>query len=258
MNKLRWRFAAAYCVLVAGLAVPALAQNADVKAKSPIYVYVGQWAIPRAGWVDMQKVASADDAMLQQALSAGTIIAYGNDENLVHQPDQPTHDDWWASNSLAGVLNMLDKFYKAGSSTTPVLGTATKHFDGIYVSRYYNWKPGTYKDAFTFGAYFKPKADAPADAVDTLSSSFLVPMLEKLMASGAIVEYDIDTEAVHTEAPGALWVFYTASNAEGIDKARQALMQTLQASPLTGQAVGSMMDMSAHRDYLTRTNATYK
>jgi hypothetical protein len=37
--------------------------------------------------------------------------------------------------SMAAMLNVLDKFYKSGTPTLPVLASATKHFDGIFVSR---------------------------------------------------------------------------------------------------------------------------
>jgi hypothetical protein len=258
MNKLRWSLAVSVCLLMAATVLPSVAQNAEVKEKSPIYIYVGQWDIPRAQWGEMEKADVADQPMLQQAMAAGTLIAYGSDTNLIHQPDQPTHDDWWTATSMAGVLNMLDKFQKAGTSGSPVLASATKHWDSIDVSRYYNWKPGTYKDAYSFGAYYKLKADAPSDAVDVISKSFIVPLMEQLMSSGAIVEYDIDTQALHSDAPGAFWLFYTSPTAEGIDKARQALMQSLKASPLNGPGFASMVDMQAHRDYLTRTNATFK
>ena len=239
------------------MATPVMAQT-EVKEKSPIYIYVGEWSIPRAQWGEMEKSESADQSILQSAMAAGTIIGYGFDTNLVHQPDGPTHDDWWAATSMAGILNMLDQFYKAGSSSTPVLSSATKHSDSIDVSRYYNWKPGTYKGAYTHGSTYKLKADAPNDAVDMLAKSFIVPLMEKMMAEGAIVEYDIDTQAIHTESPGTFYLFYTAPNAEGLDKVNQGLQQALKTNPLGGPAFDSMVDFTPHRDYLSRTNATFK
>jgi len=253
-KKLLWVVAG---LLLITVAIPGIAQS-EVKEKSPVYIYVGEWSIPRAQWGEMEKSETADQSMLQPALASGTIIAYGFDTNVVHQNDGPTHDDWWVANSMAGILNMLDQFYKAGSAATPVLTSATRHSDAIYTSRYYNWKPGTYKGAYTHGSTYKLKPDAPNDAVDLLSKSFIVPLMEKLMADGSIVEYDIDTEAIHTEAPGSFWLFYTTPNAEGLDKVNQALQQALKASPLDGPAFGSMVDFTAHRDYLSRTNATFK
>jgi hypothetical protein len=231
---------------------------AEVKEKPPMYSYVGFWNIPRAQWAEMDKSRAADQPVLDKALSSGTIVAYGDDTNLVHQPDGPTHDDWWSAMSMAGLLNVLDQFYKNGSSTSTVLSTATKHWDGIFVSRYYNWHAGTWKGAYTHGSYYKLKADVPDDAVAMLSKNLIVPLLEKMLADGTIHEYEIDTEAIHTEAPGSFWVFYIAANADGLDKVNAALRERMKSNPLGGPAFGSMTDFSAHRDYLSLTNATYK
>ncbi len=255
MNK-KALWAVAGLLLIA-MATPLLAQTEE-KEKSPIYIYIGEWSIPRAQWAEMEKSETADQGMLQSAMSAGTLVAYGFDTNLVHQPDAPTHDDWWVATSMAGILNMLDQFQKAGSSASPVLVSATRHSDSIDVSRYYNWKPGTYKGAYTHGSTYKLKADASDDAVGLLAKSFLVPFLEKMMSEGAIVEYDIDTEAIHTDAPGGFMLYYTAPNAEGLDKVNQGLQQMMKTSPLDGPAFRSMIDFTAHRDTLSRTNATFK
>jgi hypothetical protein len=260
MNRKLRRVFVGLCALImaAALTAPAQAQTSEVKEKPPMYSYVGNWAIPRAQWDAMEKADEADTKVLDKAIASGTIVAYGHDVNLVHQPDGETHDEWWSAMSMAGVLNVLEQFYKSGSPTTPVLESATKHWDNIYVSRYYNWHAGSWKGAYTHGASYKLKADAPPDAVEMLSKSVLVPFLEKLLAEGAIHEYEIDTEAIHTEAPGTFWVFYIAANAEGLDKANAALMQNLKSSPTIGPAFGSMVDFTPHRDLLVRTNATYK
>jgi hypothetical protein len=84
------------------------------------------------------------------------------------------------------------------------------------------------------------------------------PLLEKMLADGTIHEYEIDTEAVHTQAPGTFWIFYLAANAESIDKVDAAIRETLKSNPLSGPAFGSMTDFTDHRDYLSRTSATYK
>jgi len=83
---------------------------------------------------------------------------------------------------MAGLLNVLDQFQKSGSSVSPVLSSATKHMDSIYMSRYYNWRSGSAKDAYTHVAYYRLKADAPVDALDTLSKNLFVPLFEKLLA----------------------------------------------------------------------------
>jgi hypothetical protein len=85
-------------------------------------------------------------------VAGGGLVGYGNDENLVHQPDGETHDTFWSATSMAGILNVLDELHKAGASTVSVLNNATKHSDTLYVSRFYNWKSGSLKGAYTHGA----------------------------------------------------------------------------------------------------------
>ena len=260
MNKKAGRvLAGLFALAVATVwAAPASAQMSEVKEKPPMYSYVGFWNIPRAQWGEMAKSNEADQALLQKAMASGTIVAYGNDVNLVHQPDAETHDDWWSAMSMAGLLNVLEQFYKSGGTATPVLVSATKHWDGIYVSRYYNWHAGSWKGAYTHVSSYKLKADAPSDAVEKLSKNFIVPLMEKLLADGTIQEYEVDTEAIHTEAPGTFWVVYLGANAEALDKAHAALLESLKANPLASPAFGSMVEFEKHRDFLARTSATYK
>lgn len=254
------RVAAQLCglVLIAICAAPVGAQMAEVKEKPPMYSYVSFWSLPRGQWTAMEKSNADDQKMLDKAVASGVIVGYGNDRNLVHDAEGSTHDDWWSAMSMAGLMNVLDQFYKAGASSSPVLGSATKHWDGIFVSRFYNWHSGAWKDAYTHGSSYKLKADAPNDAVEKLSKHMLVPLLEKLLADGTILEYEVDTEAIHTQAPGTFWIFYLTPTAEGLDKTNAAIRETLKANPLSGPAFNSMVDFNPHRDYLARTNAVYK
>ena len=244
--------------LIAGLAVPAGAQMQEVKEKPRMYTYVALWTLPRSQWGEWPKNEAADEKILKDAVASGTLVGYGDDVNLVHQPDQPTHDDWFSSMSMAGLLNVLDQFYKSGSTTSSVLESSTKHWDAIYVSRYYNRHAGSWQNIYTHGSSYKLKEDAPGDALDLLAKSVIVPRMEKLLADGLIHEYEIDTEVVHTDAPGTFWVFYLAANADALDKAAASLQENLKANPLISPAFGSMVDFKEHRDYLLQSNATYK
>ena len=260
MNKKSGRVLAGLCALAmaAFWVAPACAQMSDVKEKPPMYTYIGFWNIPRPQWAEMEKSNVANKNILDKAINNGTIVGYGYDTNLVHQPDGSTHDDWWSAMSMAGVLNVLDQFYKSGSPTSPVLASSTKHSDSILVSRYYNWHSGTWRDLYTHGASFKLKPNAPDNALDTLCKNLFVPLMEKLLADGAIHEYEIDTEAIHTETPGSFWLFYLAANAEGLDKVASAIQGAMKTNPLSGPAFDTLVDFTAHRDILARTNATYK
>jgi len=242
--------------MASSLVLSASAQTPEVKEKPPMYSYVADWSIPRAQWAEMEKASASDKAILDKAIANGSLVAYGDDTNLVHQPDATTHDDWWSSMSMAGLLNVLEEMTKSG--TTPVLASATKHSDSIFVSRYYNWHSGSWKGAYTHVGFYKLKADAPDDAIDVLSKNMIVPLLEKLLADGTLHEYEVDTQAIHTQAPDSFWILYIAANAEGLDKVNAALQGMSKANPLGGSAFGSMVDNTAHRDELSRTNATFK
>jgi len=239
-------------------AITSGAQTSEVKEKPPMYSYVANWQIPRAQWPEMQKATSADKAILDKALADGTIVGYGDDENLVHQPDAPTHDNWWSAMSMAGLIKVLDQLSASASDRLSVLQSATKHSDGIYVSRYYNWHPVSWKGGYTHVSIYKLKADAPDDAVDTISKQLIVPLMEKLLADDSILEYEVDTEALHTSAPGTFELVYVSPAAEGLDKVNAAVQGAVKAQPLAGTAFGSLVDSSAHRDELSRANGTYK
>lgn len=257
-TKNLWGVWVIVCALAVGVGAPASAQMSEGKEKPPMYSYVSNWAVPRAQWGEMEKMDAANQKMMEKAMAAGTIIAYGSDTNMIHTADGYTHDGWWSAMSMAGVLNVLEQAYSSGAATSSVYSSVTKHSDGLYVSRYYNWHPGSWKGAYTRVAEYKLKPDAPNDAVETLSKNLFVPMLEKLLADGAIHEYEIDVEAIHTEDPGTFSVVIIAANGEGLDKFNAAVQELHKSSPFAGPAIGSMVDFKEHRDYLSRTNATYK
>ena len=255
----KWSIFAGLCVLAlsATCTLPANAQS-EVKEKPPMYTYIANWQIPRAHWGEMAKSYDATKAVMDKAVADGTLVGYGNDENLVHTPGEFTHDDWWSSNSMAGLMKVLDQISAAGGGSSSVLESATKHWDEIVVSHYYNWHPGAYKNGYVEVAIYKLKADAPNDAIETLSKNLIVPLMEKELADGTIVEYEIDVQAVHTDAPGTFAIVWVCPNADGIDKVSAAIRGSGKDQPLAGPAFASMIDFTAHRDELNKGNGMFK
>ena len=195
---------------------------------------------------------------MDKAIASGVLVSYGSDSALLHDADGATHDNWWQSMSMAGTLTVLDDLEKVGAGSTSVLNSVTKHWDNLWVSRFYNWHAGSWQGAYSYASIYPLKADAPDDAVDMLAKNMLVPFLEKLLADGAIVEYEIDEQAVHSDAPETFVIDYIAPTAEGLDKVNAAVRAAIENSPLNGVALGSMVDYTKHRDLLLRTTATYK
>jgi hypothetical protein len=243
---------------LAAFAVSAQAQSSDKQDKEPIYIYVASWAIPRAKWAEYEKPAPANQKVMDSALNDGTLVSYGQEADLIHSVDGFTHDSWWGSHSVAGVMKVLDSLEKLPTTTNGVINTATKHADSLLVSRHYNWHSGSYKEAYEHGSSYKLKATAPDDAVEILSSNVFVPLFEKLLADGSVVEYDIDEESIHTEAPDSFWVYYMTPTADGLDKVNAAIRDAVKQNALVGPAFDSMVDFTPHRDSLTRTDATFK
>jgi hypothetical protein len=255
----KWMFAGVCALLLAGLCpAPVRAQQKmEVKEKPPMFSYVANWGVSRDKWKDIESEVAKDNARMAKFLSSGDVVGYGSDINLVHQEGESTHDDWWSSMSWAGLLKVLQDNKAAGTADAPVFA-ASKHHDDIFVSRYYNWRSGSFTNGFTRIAQWKLKADAPDDAIEKMAKNFLVPMYEQLLADGSIYEYEIDEQAIHTAAPGEFWVIVIANGPEGLDKARLAQRDAGQANPFAFSAFGSWVDESAHRDYLDMTSATYK
>ena len=260
MSSKRSSVIAIVCALVAaGVWIgPAAAQTAEVKEKAPMYSYVSNWTYPRARWADVEKSNAANEKVMEKAMASGALVGYGSDAYLVHENDSPTHDDWFSSMSMAGLLNTLDEVYKAGGAMTPLLMSATKHSDSVWVSRYYNWRSGSWKGAYTRTAVYKLKAGAPTDAVEMLSKNVYVPILEKLLADGALVEYEVDVQAVHTESPDLFAIDIIAPTAEGLDKWSAAVRDAGRKNPLIGATIEALTDSAGHHDYLSRTTAVYK
>jgi hypothetical protein len=260
MNTKTWSVFTGLCgvAVFAMSAVPSGAQMTEVKEKPPMYSYVADWQIPAEHWGDVAKINAFDSTIFQAALSDGTLVGYGNDVNMVHTPDGESHDTWWSSNSLAGLLKVLDKLRGVDPSNSPHSLNPTKHWDMVLVSHYYNWKPGAYTGAYINVMMYQLKADAPDDAIGTLSKAVLVPAFEKLLADGTIVEYEIDTEAIHTDAPGMFAIVYDAATPEGVDTVRAAILGSEKENPLIGPAFDSYIDYSQHRDELLKGNGAYK
>ena len=254
------RAAAAALAVFATLYFPSSAidaQTAEVKEKPPLYTYYSEWAIPRAKWADMDK-ARAGNGVFTHAFASGTLVGYGDDETVVHTAEGYTHDGWFSSMSMAGLLTTLSDLMQGGNTTTSVFASATKHEDQIFSSRHYSWKSGSWKGAYTHTSIYKLKDSAPDNAVDTLAKSFIVPLLDKLLAEGTIVEYELDEQAVHTDSPALFFLDYITPTADGLDRVTKALGEAIKAEPLAGPAFGSMVDFSVHRDVLVRGDVTYK
>ena len=252
---------------VAGLAVLGMtttlagSQTDEVKEKPPLYRYVSSWTFPPAHWGDVDKDnATSNQKGLAPALADGTIVGYGDDENQVHSAEGFTHAFWLQAKSIASLMKVIETVHKGGGSNSPLLAGSTRHWDQIYISSFYNWKAGSWNGAYGYAGTAKLKPDAPDahDAVRALSS-FYVPVFEKMLADGIIVEYEIDREMIHTtDSRAQIHFSFVMPSAEGLDKFQDALGVAIDQNSLIGPAFGSMtVNFTEHFDFV-KVNASFK
>jgi hypothetical protein len=251
-------------VCLAGLGMStarAGAETVEVKEKPPLYRYVSYWTLPRAHWAGLdQGRATGNQKILVAALADGNLVGYGSDENLVHSAEGFTRNSWWQAKSIASLMEVMETLHNGGGSSSPLLVSSTRHWDQIYISSFYNWKAGSWNSAYGYTATYKLKPDAPEadDAVRALSS-FYVPVFEKMLADGIIVEYEIGREMIHTTDSRARIQFsFVMPKAKGLDKFRAALNAALNENSLIAPAFGSMMFNFTPQADFVKVNATYK
>ena len=246
------------CTIATLLAAPATAQTQIVQPKPRMYSYVSNWQIPRAHWPDMTASEASDNAIAEKAMSDGLLVGYGTDENLVHTPDGWTHDDWFSAMSMGDLIKVLEQYYTQ-ANPPQVLQTATSHWDLVLTSRYYNWKPGaSYKDGIVSVSGYKLKSADPDSALTEISGEVVAPLLENLLADGTILEYEIDTQAVHTSAPGMFWIITVVQDPADLDKVDDAIRADIKAAPITGASFDSLTDWKAHRDGMELGTGKFK
>jgi hypothetical protein len=238
------------CLLIAGMLCTGTALHAQDmnQGNPPLYIYVSQWAVPRAQWADLAKLDASQRAIEDKLLADGTITGYGRFFNLIHTEDGPTHGNWIAATSQGNILKALEAFYAAPSLTAPVLA-ASKHWDYFLVSHMHNWRPGAHDNAYLSGSMWRVKP-GQGMAFRNLMKSRVVPVFEKLIQDGTIVSYSIDMEAYNTSAPGLFEVVFVAPQASGLDKVHKAFQDAFSKDVEIDPALQTLIKGKSIRDFL--------
>jgi hypothetical protein len=230
-------------------ALPALAQGGE-SGNPPEYTYVAEWAVPRDQWRDMAKVTADEKATMEKLLTDGTIVSYGDFSNLLHQEGQPTHGSWFSATSIGNLLRALEAIYKLPQVTFPVLA-ASKHWDYMMVSHVHNARSGNFKGGYLAGGAFDVKPGHSHEFHELIKNN-IVPIMEKLLADGAVISYSVEKEEFHSEKPGRVTLVYTTADAAGVDKVEGALDSAFNRNPALEAAFSSAVEHESHRDFLAR------
>jgi hypothetical protein len=255
---MRIRLISVVVVLCAFMFAPLRANRAVAQSQSTekpaLYTYVSEWTVPRAMWADYLKGDAADIDIMKKAVADGSIISFGAYTVINHQEGQPTHGTWFSATSMANILKALENVRTAPGATAPPLAAA-KHWDYILESHHYDAHPGTFTNGYLRVGTWRPKAGS-TDPDSKILKATMVAMLEKLMADGALHEYQIDQEVVHSTDLGTLFVAIVTNGPEGIDKFNAAIDESGKTNPAAWAGFSGTLDPAGHRDMLARVSTT--
>jgi hypothetical protein len=236
--------------VVCALALSALVAPPPAHAQETShYTFVSFWAVPRAQWSDFEKAEAQTNAILEKMVSDGTLVGWGSAASLVHSEDGYTHFSWFTSETQAGILKTLDALQNV--SRTPQLAASTKHKDYMQHTIAHGGKTAKTNSGYLRVAAWQAKPGRGED-VENFFKKYIQPDLDAGVADGSVLTYNFDTEAVHTDAPGAYFLAVAYANGDGLDKASAALAKHAKEDPAAGEGFGSMLETKDHRDILAR------
>ncbi|HTU32739.1 MAG TPA: hypothetical protein VMF66_02935 [Candidatus Acidoferrum sp.] len=245
------RFTILFCALALVVSVfvstkPAAAQD------QTYYTYVSEFAVPRTGWNACTSQESSDNAIYQGLVADGTLVDWGSFEVRVHQLDGYTHGDWMTATSRANLLKALEKLWT--TATNPCYAAATKHQDLFLATIAHGGKTVSNATGYLRVGFYQAKP-GESEAVRDLLLKKLKPMLDSELAGGTLLAYNLDTEDIHTVAPGSYNVALLFPDGAAIDKFYSDLDAAEKSDPTVLQALDALTIEKEHHDGLTRVTA---
>ena len=241
------RIAGLFVIVLAVMLVPAALPQ--MEPTPTVYTFVSQFQVPRANWAgyseDTEKTAVP---VLEKLTADGTILSWSTFEQVVHTPDGYTHGAAWSSNSIAGLMKVLDEVRKNGPRPGQI--AATKHEDLLMQTRMYHGGSGT--EAYLRVVCSVAKADKP-EGYTAMLKKLLVPTFEEQLKEGVATYYGVDEQYVNTSVPSMRCVVITYPNAESMDKWATAINTTMgKWSPAERAEFAGATVPDSRRDILAR------
>lgn len=242
-----------YLVVACALAIASLVVAAPAQAQEQThYTFVSYWAVPRAQWAEFEKSQDQTNSVLEHLVADGTLVAWGSAASLVHAEDGYTHADWFVSTTQAGITKTLEALRTA--SRAQALANTTKHMDLMLHSIAHGGKTARATNGIIRVAMWRAKSGR-GDDVEQFFKKYLQPDLDAGVADGSVLMYNFDSQAIHTDAPGAYNLAVVYANGDGLDKSTARLAANAKENPAAGEGFAAMLETSAHRDSLMRVLA---
>jgi hypothetical protein len=201
--------------------------------------------------------------VLDKLMNDGVLTAYGMDQDILHHPTRLNVAFWYTTANYAN-LEKVEKEIEAFQAKSPALmkKTAaltdmTKHTDIIVRSIEGNWSKAA--SCKTPVSLFSQNTIRPGKQSEYLEAyrKYQKPVLEKLVANGAICAYQLDVEDMHTMGPGVSWSIILAPNlaaADAVNAAYEDAGRLLSASErsIRRSTMEALVDQSKHEDTMSR------
>jgi hypothetical protein len=208
-------------VLAAVIAVP-IAQP-QMEQAQPVYTYVSQFQVPRANWAQFaENTEKTFVPVVEKLMADGTIISWSTFENLVHTPEGYTNGAAWSSNSIAGIMRVLDELRKGGPQPGQI--ASTKHEDLLMQSTMHHAVSGHWTSGYLRVVCQMAKGN-PEDYSSALMK-YLGPTFDEQFKKGVVTSYGLDAQYVNTAPSSLRCAVFTYPNAESMDKWAAAINAT--------------------------------
>ncbi len=243
---LKW-IAGLVVVVLAVMIVPAAISQMEPTPR--VYTFVSQFQVPRANWAQYsEEIEKTFVPIAERLMADGSIVSWSTFENVVHTPEGYTHGSAWSSNSLAGLMKVLDEIRKAGPRPGQI--AATRHEDLLMQTTMYHAGSGT--PAYLRVVCSMAKADKPEGYTATLKK-LLVPTFEEQIKKGEATYYGVDEQYVNNAAQSLRCVVITYPNADGMDKWATAINTTMSKwSPAERAEFFGSTVPDSRRDFMAR------
>ncbi|KAB2962462.1 MAG: hypothetical protein F9K18_09795 [Thermoanaerobaculia bacterium] len=247
---------AVLALLALGLAAPAAV--AQDSAPTP-FTYVAEWNIARDQWQGFNEWAMKNHKPILERLSAdGALLDWGFYETYVHEEGSNTHGLWWSSATFAGIERARAALLKAPFHPASASGA---HHD--YLLR---TAAGATRSGATAGGFLyvnrQELRPGQGKAWREMWDQQTKPVLDEMVAKGAVASYGIQYEDVHTASNAYRYLFTVSTSPEAEDEIEAAYAAArAKLSDAEGQAMGRInRDLTvpeSHRDYMARITAAW-
>lgn len=173
---------------------------------------------------------------MQKLVSDGTLVDWGNLSTRVHSPDGYINAEFFTANSMANLLKALEQAWTTATNASFI--AATKHQDLLLRTLSHGGKTVSNATGYLLVGFYQSK---PGDgqAFESLLLKDVKPFLDSPVANGTLLAYSLDTEDIHSSAPGGYNIALLFPDGAAIDKFYEELSAAQKSDPAVGADVRS-------------------